>query len=184
MAKPARTPDPRPDPLDPESRRTDPFAPDPRLTPANAQMVNRFKSRTGGTGILIAAVLLVLALIAYFAFATGDDTAVAPGDPAVTEQPADATPAPDATAPADPAPADTARRPTRLRPLRRPNRHRRPHRLSKFPHRDGPLRRAIFCRPEAAGADRHRGKLSFGEYGRSGTAAGAPRPKTLTCGSA
>ena len=104
------------DSLDPESRRTDPFAPDPRLTPANAQMVNRFESRTGGTGILIAAVLLVLALVAYFAFATGDDTAVAPGDPAVTEQPADATPAPDATAPADPAPADTAPAPDATAP--------------------------------------------------------------------
>lgn len=108
-----RTPDRRPDPLDPEARTTDPLAPDPRLSPANVQTVNRVESRTAGTGILIAAVVLVLALIAYFAFAPGDDADVAPEAP-VTEQPADTAPAPDATAPA--APADTAPAPDATAP--------------------------------------------------------------------
>jgi hypothetical protein len=110
MANPARTPDPRLDPTDPDRPPTDPLAPDPRLSPANSQTVNRFESRTGGTGILIAAVVVVLALIAYFAFAPGDDTTVAPDGSAVTET----APAPDATAPA--APSDTAPAPDATAP--------------------------------------------------------------------
>jgi hypothetical protein len=108
MANPQRIPDPRIDPIDPAPRSVDPLSPDPRLTPANSeqpQTFTRVEQRSGGTGVLIAAVVLVLALIAYFAFAPAtDDTAVVPADPAVTEQPA--APAPDATAPA--APADPA----------------------------------------------------------------------------
>ena len=50
MANPARTPDPRLDPTDPDRRSTDPLAPDPRVSPANSQTVNRVESRTGGTG--------------------------------------------------------------------------------------------------------------------------------------
>jgi hypothetical protein len=116
MANPQRVPDPRLDPIDPAPRSVDPLSPDPRLTPANTEFpttVTRVEQRSGGTGVLIAAVVLVLALIAYFAFAPGsNDTAVVPADPAVTTEPAapapaePIAPAPDAMAPA--APADPA----------------------------------------------------------------------------
>ncbi len=115
MANPARNPDP----VDPETRSTDPLAPDPRATTTNSKTVNRVESRSAGTGILIAAVVIVLALIAYFAFAPGDEVDGVPGDATVTEQPADVVPAPDATAPAAPAdtaPADTAPAPDATAP--------------------------------------------------------------------
>ena len=85
MANPARVPDPRPtDPLNPVPHSgADPFNPDPR-NPANSQephIINRVESRSGGSGVLIAAVVLVLAVIAYFVFAPADET-VASGDPA------------------------------------------------------------------------------------------------------
>ncbi len=106
MANPARVPDPRhTDPLNPiPSAGADPFTPDAR-NPANSsdpRIVNRVETRSGGSSVLIAAIVLVLAVIAYFIFAPGSDNApVAPGEPATTTEPA--APAPDATAPAAPA---------------------------------------------------------------------------------
>ena len=74
MANPERVPDPRHnDPIDPvPPLGADPF--DPRLTPANTQdpyVDNRtvVQERRSGSGVLIAAVVLVLAVIAYFVFA-------------------------------------------------------------------------------------------------------------------
>jgi hypothetical protein len=114
MANPSRIPDPRVN--DPDNPSTpvgaDPLSSDPRLNPANSQdprvVDNRnvVQSRGVGSGVLIAAVVLVLAVIAYFVFAPGTDTAVTPTGDAVTTEPA--TPAPDATAPATPAPDATA----------------------------------------------------------------------------
>jgi hypothetical protein len=121
MANPSRIPDPRLN--DPENPSTpvgaDPLSSDPRLNPANSQdprvVDNRnvVQSRGAGSGVLIAAVVLVLAIIAYFVFAPGTDTAVTPTGDTTTTEPAtpapDATaPAPDATAPATPAPDATA----------------------------------------------------------------------------
>ncbi len=111
MANPARVPDPRPDPLNPvPPAGADPFTPDDR-NPANTsdpRVVNRVESRSGGSSVLIAAIVLVLAVIAYFVFApASDNTPVAPGEPATTTT-EPATPAPDATAPAAPAPDATA----------------------------------------------------------------------------
>ncbi|MEP9387205.1 hypothetical protein [Mesorhizobium sp. KR9-304] len=113
MANPARVPDPRTDPLNPAPPAgADPFTPGAR-NPANSsdpRVVNRIETRSGGSSVLIAAIVLVLAVIAYFVFAPGSDNA--PVEPATTTtEPAapapDATaPAPDATAPA--APADPA----------------------------------------------------------------------------
>ena len=109
MADPARVPDPRlSDPLNPNSPR-DPLNPD-RTAANDPRVVNRVETRSGGSSIMIAAVVIVLAIIAYFVFAPGTDTAVDTDQPAATDTditvtpPADpATPAPDATAPADPA---------------------------------------------------------------------------------
>ncbi len=122
MANPSRIPDPRLN--DPENPSTpvgaDPLSSDPRLNPANAQdprvVDNRnvVQSRGAGSGVLIAAVVLVLAIIAYFVFAPGTDTAVTPTGDTTTTEPA--TPAPDATAPATPAPDATAPAPDATAP--------------------------------------------------------------------
>jgi hypothetical protein len=114
MANPSRIPDPRQnDPANPSTPvGADPLSSDPRLNPANSQdprvVDNRnvVESRGAGSGVLIAAVVLVLAIIAYFVFAPGTDTAVTPTDDTVTTEPA--TPAPDATAPAPDATAPAA----------------------------------------------------------------------------
>lgn len=122
MANPSRIPDPRQN--DPDNPSTpvgvDPLSSDPRLNPANSQdprvVDNRnvVESRGAGSGVLIAAVVLVLAIIAYFVFAPGTDTAVTPTDDTATTEPA--TPAPDATAPATPAPDATAPAPDATAP--------------------------------------------------------------------
>ena len=113
MANPSRVPDPRTDPLNPvPPAGADPFA-DAR-NPANTsdpRVVNRVEQRSGGSSVMIAAIVLVLAIIAYFVFAPGSENAPpAPADPAATttEPAAPAAPAPDATAPAAPAPDATA----------------------------------------------------------------------------
>jgi hypothetical protein len=118
MANPQRIPDPRyTDPVNPVPPLTpDPYATEQRPLAANSEsprvINNRVESRGSGTTVLIAAVVLALAVIAYFMFAAGTDTTTLPADPAVTEQPvapapdAAAPPAPDAMAPA--APADAA----------------------------------------------------------------------------
>jgi hypothetical protein len=109
MANPARVPDPRPDPLNPvPPAGADPFTPDTR-NPANnsdPRVVNRVESRSGGSSVLIAAVVLVLAVIAYFIFAPATENTPPAPDGTTTTEPA--TPAPDATAPATPAPDATA----------------------------------------------------------------------------
>lgn len=110
MADPARVPDPRlTDPLDPvPPAGLDPLRPaaDSRYSAANSTqpgVVNRVETRSGGSGIMIAAVVLILAVIAYFVFAPGTNTP-APTDSAVTTEPATpAAPAPEATAPTPPA---------------------------------------------------------------------------------
>lgn len=84
-----------------------PLGVDP-LSPRNASTLgDRPVVRSSNSnGILIAAVILVLAVVAYFIFAPHNETANAPGEPATTAEPA-ATPAAPATAPATP-PATTA----------------------------------------------------------------------------
>jgi hypothetical protein len=105
MANPSRVPDPL-NPIPPSE--ADPFTPDAR-NPANRsdpEVVNRVEGRSGGSSVLIAAIVLVLAVIAYFIFAPAtENTPPAPGGTTTTEP---ATPAPDATAPATPAPDATA----------------------------------------------------------------------------
>ena len=112
MAEPARRYDERTDgapraadPINPVPPLTSDPAADPRYRPANDPAVDNrtvVQSRSAGNGILIAALVVVLAVIAYFIFAPGGDVAGPVDEPAVTSEPA----APDATAPA--APADTA----------------------------------------------------------------------------
>lgn len=119
MANPARKYEERPDeravdplaPVPPLS--TDPVTADPRFQAANDPRVEHttvVQSRGAGNGVLIAALVIVLAVIAYFVFAPGAPETTVPADqPATTSEPATpapATPAPDATAPA--APADPA----------------------------------------------------------------------------
>ncbi|EHK58556.1 hypothetical protein [Allomesorhizobium alhagi] len=122
MANPSRIPDPRQN--DPDNPSTpvgaDPLSSDPRLNPANSQdprvVDNRnvVQSRGAGSGVLIAAVVLVLAVIAYFVFAPGTDTAMTPGADTTTTEPA--TPAPEGTAPETPAPDAAAPAPDATAP--------------------------------------------------------------------
>ncbi len=101
----------------------DPRTPEPRIAsndprPGATTVVQA--DRGAGTGVLIAAVVIVLAVIAFFVFGrSGPDTATLPEQPAATEPaapgvtaPADqAAPAPEATEPAAPAPAPEATEP-------------------------------------------------------------------------
>lgn len=117
MANTARTPDPRyTDPANP----VPPTGIDPALDPYDARVsaantddpriINRVESRSSGSGMLIVAAVLVLAVVAYFVFAPGGNEMPAPADPAVTTEPATppmAPAAPDAMAPAAPATPDT-----------------------------------------------------------------------------
>jgi len=113
MANPVRMPDPRDearnaDPLNPIPPAADPVTPGARNPANDPRVVNRVETRSGGSSVMIAAIVLVLAVIAYFVFAPGSQNAPpAPGEPAVTTTepatPAPAAPAPDATAPAAPA---------------------------------------------------------------------------------
>ncbi len=117
MANPARIPDPRSDdPLDPAATsRLDPVTGEPRTSAKfdEPRVVNRVETRSGGSGIMIAGVVLVLAVIAYFVFAPASDDAVAP-EPATTADPA--TPAPEAVEPAPPAADTTAPAPEAVAP--------------------------------------------------------------------
>ncbi|CAG0955149.1 hypothetical protein RHIZO_00404 [Rhizobiaceae bacterium] len=102
----------------------DPRTPEPRYAsndPAPGSTTVVKADRGTGTGVLIAAVVIVLAVIAFFVFGRNGadmpaDTVTAPGQPAVTEPAApgasapeaappagQAAPAPEATAPAEPA---------------------------------------------------------------------------------
>ncbi len=137
MANPARNPnDPRArDPRVVEDNLNpipplgpDPRTPEPRIAsndtvPGATAVVHT--DRGAGTGVLIAAVVIVLAVIAFFVFGRGDadlpaGAPVAPEQPAVTEPAApgaaapaatpqadQAAPAPEATEPAAPAPEAT-----------------------------------------------------------------------------
>jgi hypothetical protein len=106
------------DPLSPMPPASSDPAADPRFSAANDPRVDNstvVQSRSAGNGVLIAALVIVLAVIAYFIFAPGaPETTVPPADqPATTGEPATpapdaAAPAPDATAPATPAPDATA----------------------------------------------------------------------------
>jgi hypothetical protein len=98
----------------------DPRTPEPRFasndpTPGSTTVVQA--DRGVGTGVLIAAVVIVLAVVAYFVFGRGgtdvpSETVVTPEQPAVTEPAAPGAAAPDATAPADQAaPAPEAAEP-------------------------------------------------------------------------
>ncbi|MER2634301.1 MAG: hypothetical protein ABTQ30_10605, partial [Rhizobiaceae bacterium] len=109
MANTARTPDPRyTDPANP----VPPAGIDPALDPYDARVsaantddprvINRVEARSSGSGILIVAAVLVLAVIAYFVFAPGTTETPAPGEPAVTTEPSTPPAAPDASAPAAP----------------------------------------------------------------------------------
>lgn len=130
MASPARKfddPDAAPravDPLNPTPPLSSDPAADPRYRPANDPRLSNatvVESRGMGNGVLIAALVIVLAVIAYFIFAPGTPQTTVPADqPATTTEPAapapaapapDAAapaPAPDAAAPAAPAPDATA----------------------------------------------------------------------------
>jgi len=120
MANPARVPDPSNDPRlnDPINpvppAGADPFAQEARRSANDPRVVNRVETRSGGSSVLIAGIVLVLAVIAYFVFAPGSETVTAPTEPATTTTTEPATPAPDATAPAAPeavAPAPDATAP-------------------------------------------------------------------------
>lgn len=124
MANPPNNPDPsaplKSDPLNPVPPRADPV------------VENRMASRPGGSGWLIALIVVILAIVAYYVFGrTGaeappatppaaSDTAPAPA-PSTTEPapapssstmkpaaPVEPAPAPAETAPATPAPAPAA----------------------------------------------------------------------------
>jgi hypothetical protein len=111
MADPARKYDPDPavgqDPFNPAPAPIPGLGPDPVATDArrgDTIIDNRGVTRTGGNGLLIGAVIVVLAVVAFFIFGPDSNDTVGPvTEPATTEP---AAPAPDAMAPA--APADTA----------------------------------------------------------------------------
>lgn len=126
MAEPARKYDPDPvvgqDPFNPvPPRLTDPVGADPLMTDigrTDPVLDNRpvVVSERSGNGLLIGAVIVVLAVVAFYIFGPGSSETVAPPatQPATTEP---AAPAPDATAPADPAaPAPNAAAPAETAP--------------------------------------------------------------------
>jgi len=136
MADPARKYDPDPalgqDPFNPAPAPIPGLGPDPVATEArrgDTIIDNRGAvAGTGGNGLLIGAVIVVLAVVAFFVFGPSfRETAAPPAtQPATTEPaapaataPADqAAPAPNATAPAEnaPAPAEQAPAPTEAAP--------------------------------------------------------------------
>lgn len=99
------------DPLSPVPPLGDPVT-DPRYPAANDPRVEHttvVQSRGAGNGVLIAALVIVLAALAYFIFAPGTPQTTVPADqPAVSTEPATPAPANDAIAPAAPAPDATA----------------------------------------------------------------------------
>ncbi|HWK64632.1 MAG TPA: hypothetical protein VNS34_06805 [Rhizobiaceae bacterium] len=117
MANPARKYD---DPQDPRLVN-DPVNPVPPLgtdptqprmaatdTPRADEPVMR-TDRGMGTSVLIAAVVLVLAVIAYFMFGPRNTETVTPTEqPAATAPATPTTPAPESSAPTTPAPSGTA----------------------------------------------------------------------------
>lgn len=120
MAEPARklhdygANDPR-HPTDPVGAPVDPL--DPRVTNASDDLIDNrrvVEGRGAGNGAIIAAIVLVLAVIAYFVFAPGSSETPAPNEPATTTEPA--APAPDATAPATPPAMPPATEPNATEP--------------------------------------------------------------------
>lgn len=118
MANPERAPDPRySEPLNP----LPPLGVDPLIAPDARNAANTqdprivsdpviVDQRRSGSGVLIAAVVLVLAVVAYFVFAPGTSNAPVPADQPAATAPADTTApaAPAAEAPAATAPAAEA----------------------------------------------------------------------------
>lgn len=116
MANPARKYD---DPQDPRLvndpvNPVPPLGTDPAEPPMSADMPRADDpvmrtDRGMGTSVLIAAVVLVLAVIAYFMFGPQGTETVTPTDqPAATEPATPSTPAPESSAPTTPAPSDSA----------------------------------------------------------------------------
>ena len=111
MAHPARKYDPDPalgqDPFNPAPAPIPGLGPDPLVTETrrgDTIVDNRGAvTRTGGNGLLIGAVIVVLAVVAFYVFGPSFRSAPPVTQPATTEP---AAPAPDAMAPA--APADQA----------------------------------------------------------------------------
>lgn len=97
---------PNNDPLSPTRSTTDPLAPDPLVTPnATYNQTNVAPARSSGNGILIGAVVVVLAIVAYFVFVPANT----PGtDAEPTAATTSTTPAPSATEPAGSAMAPSA----------------------------------------------------------------------------
>jgi hypothetical protein len=95
----------RPDPTDP--LHNDPLNPTPPLT--EDRPVDTPRGRSGGSPWLIALVVVILAIVAYYIFARSPTETTPPGEqPAATETaPAPTAPA-EPTAPATPAPAEPA----------------------------------------------------------------------------
>lgn len=95
----------KPDPNDP--RLTDPLNPVPPLSTSDPRIANPppIEPRSGGSTWLIAMIVIVLAVAAYYIFVRSEPTVPPAEQPVATEPapaPAESTPAP---APADPAPA-------------------------------------------------------------------------------
>jgi hypothetical protein len=121
MADPARKYDPDPsagqDPFNPAPRpSSDPLAPEPLTTDIGRDdpyVESRRDARgASGNGLLIGAVIVILAAIAFYIFGPGATETTAPPaeTPATTAAPAPsgtapAAPAPQGAAPAEPAPA-------------------------------------------------------------------------------
>ncbi|MBP0437790.1 hypothetical protein [Tianweitania sediminis] len=106
---------PNHDPLSPNRTTTDPASPDPVVTPGSTyNQTNVSPGRSGsGNGILIGAVVVVLAIVAYFVFVPnntpGTDAEPTAATTSVTPAPIADEPAAPAAAPADaPAPVDSA----------------------------------------------------------------------------
>lgn len=122
------------DPLNPDPRAKAPVHPAadptrPDYDPA-ARVDNRtvVQSRGSGTSVMIAAVVIILAIVAYFMFSGGDQVATpdAPSAPTATEPatpapaPAEPTPTEPATPPATEPPADAAPAPAPAEPAPAP----------------------------------------------------------------
>jgi hypothetical protein len=112
MAEPARKYDPDPaagqDPFNPAPRPSpDPAAPEPLMTDierGDSYVDNRQVVRgTSGNGLLIGAVIVILAAIAFYIFGPGASETVAPPSETPTTTTAPAPAEPNATAPAAPA---------------------------------------------------------------------------------
>ncbi|WP_200957776.1 hypothetical protein [Mesorhizobium sp. Root157] len=108
----------KPDPNDP--RLTDPLNPVPPLSTSDPRIGNRppMGQRSSGSTWLIALIVIVLAIVAYYIFVRSEPAVPTAEQPAATES----APAPVEPAPAEPAPApaETAPAPTETQPAPAP----------------------------------------------------------------